>query len=385
ARPLARFIPRHDNDPNPDRRLRIGYVSPHLSSHVVGLYFLPLIANHDHTRFEIFCYSDLPRPDAMTERIKSHADHWRTTCGTSDEQFCDLVRRDRIDLLIDLTMHMDENRMLAFARKPAPVQATWLGYPGSTGLETMDYRISDPYLDPPETDESLYSEKTIRLPHCYWWYDPPSDAPAVGSLPAERNRFVTFGNLGNFTKVNPKILDLWAAVLRALPSSRLLMLAPTGAARDRMIGQLESKGIERARLEFTERIGRLAYLNLYNRIDIGLDSFPYNGHTTSLDSLWMGVPVVTLAGQTAVSRGGASILSNAGLTDLIANDADQYVQIARELAGDLARLAQLRCDLRTRMQRSPLTDAARSARHMEAAYRLMWRNWCDAQAALDAG
>lgn len=373
ARPLAGSISLHSNDPDPDRRLRIGYVSPHLAEHAVGRYLLPLIANHDRARFEVFCYSDVPLADAVTERLRAHADVWRDTLSFPDEQLASLIRSDQIDVLVDLTMHMQGNRMLMVARKPAPVQVTWLGYPGSTGLGTMDYRLTDPYLDPAEADEQLYSEKSVRLPHCYWCYQPQGDEPAPSELPALKNGFVTFGCLNHFSKINPRVLEMWAKVL-AIPNSRLLVQAPTGHAREKLLDRL---GIDRSHVQFAGRQPRLDYFRLYHLIDVCLDTFPYNGHTTSLDSLWMGVPVVTLAGKTAVSRGGASILSNAGLPDLIANTPDEYVSIATKLAADPARLADLRRTLRQNMQASPLTHGAQFARDVETTYRQMWSTWCD--------
>jgi len=374
ARPLAPVHPRYETDADPNRRLRVGYVSPHMGEHAVGRYLLPLLANHDKAAFEIFCYSDLARPDAITEQLRSHVDQWRDTNGIADEQLAEQIRRDRIDILVDLTMHMEGNRMLMFARKPAPVQVTWLGYPGSTGLRTMDYRLTDPYLDPVGMDESVYSEKTLRLPDSYWCYQPSGDEPEPNDLPALKNGFVTFGCLNHFPKINSLVLGQWARVLLAVPNSRLLILAPPGHARQRVLRELAQLGIKRGRVRFADRQPRLDYFRLYHQIDIGLDTFPYAGHTTSLDSLWMGVPVVTRTGNTAVSRGGASILSNAGLAELIARTSDEYVSIARRLASDLPKLAQLRSTLRKRMQASPLTHAAQFARDMEAAYRFMWKN-----------
>jgi predicted O-linked N-acetylglucosamine transferase (SPINDLY family) len=262
------------------------------------------------------------------------------------------------------------------------VQVTFAGYPGSTGLTAIDYRLSDPYLDPPGMDESIYSEQTVRLPDSFWCYDPLDAADiAINSLPALNSDKVTFGCLGNFCKINPTVLSLWAQVLRQMENSRLLLLAPPGSHRQRTVDQLRGLGIDAGRVEFAPRQSRRAYLELYHRIDVGLDTFPYNGHTTSLDSFWMGVPVVSLVGQTVVSRAGWCQLSNLGLTELAANTAEQFVKIAAELAHDLPRLAALRSTLRGRMERSPLMDAPKFARSIEAAYRLMWRKWCETNSA----
>jgi protein O-GlcNAc transferase len=377
AEPLRKFIQVHSNDRSPDRRLRIGYVSPDFRDHVVGRNLLPLFQRHDRRQFEITCYSQVTCPDAMTGLFQQNADGWRNIVGHSDEQVAKQIREDRIDLLVDLALHSANNRLLVFARKPAPVQVTFAGYPGSTGLSTIDYRLSDPYLDPPGMDESVYSEQTIRLPDSFWCYDPLENRDiSVNSLPALATTSITFGCLNSFCKVNDDVLDLWAGVLRHVENSRLLLLAPDGSHRQRTLDRLSQEGIAAARVEFVPRRSRREYLEVYHGIDLGLDSFPYNGHTTSLDSYWMGVPVVTLVGQTAVSRAGWCQLSNLGLTELAAQSAEQFVRIAVQLAADLPRLKELRSTLRQRMEQSPLMDAPKFARNIEAAYRQMWQKWC---------
>jgi len=377
AEPLGKFIREHSNDRSPDRRLRIGYVSPDLRSHVVGLNVLPLVREHDRQQVEIFCYANVGRPDQVTSRFQQAADHWRDILALSDEQVADRIREDRIDILVDLALHMPGNRLLVFARKPAPVQATFAGYPGSTGVSAIDYRLSDPYLDPVEMDASIYSERTIRLPDSFWCYDPIALRDCqVNPLPTLRTGVITFGCLNNFCKINDDIINLWARVLKQVKNSRLLLLAPEGIPRQRTLDLLQREGIETERVEFIPRLPRRAYMESYHRIDIGLDSFPYNGHTTSLDSFWMGVPVVTLIGPAVVGRAGWCQLSNLGLTELAGETADQFVQIAVELANDLPRLKELRSTLRQRMERSPLMDAAKFARNIEAVYRQLWRTWC---------
>jgi len=375
AQPLESAIRPHDNERSPDRRLRIGYVSPDFCEHCQSLFTEPLLSNHDRSQFEVFCYSDVIFPDLVTRRLSGYADQWRPIAGMGDQQVADLIRQDRIDVLVDLTLHMANNRMMVFARKPAPVQVTWLGYPGTTGLRTMDYRLSDPHLDPAGLDDAFYFEKTIRLPQTFWCYDPHSELP-VSDLPAKSNGHITFGCLNNFAKVNDGTLDIWSRILSAVPGSKLLLLAPTGSARERVLARLEQNGIAVDRIEFVDRQPRSAYLGAYNRIDIGLETFPCNGHTTSIDAAWMGVSVPTMPGATAISRGGTSILSNLGLQDLIARSADEYVRIVSELAMDIPRLANLRATLRPRLAASPLMNGPQFTREIEKTFRDMWKTYC---------
>jgi protein O-GlcNAc transferase len=399
---LRQCIQHHRNNRDPDWRLRIGYVSPDFREHCQSLFMLPLLSSHDRRQVEVFCYSDVRRPDARTQKLCNRTDVWREITGQSDEQVAALIRQDQIDILVDLTMHMAGNRLLMFARKPAPVQVTWLAYPGSTGLTAINYRLSDPYLDPVGMDESIYSEKTIRLPDSFWCYDPLdgrdipvnalpalslSNRPALpalsaveGSLsnaPAAKNGHVTFGCLNNACKINDAVLDLWSQVLIRVKNSRLLLLTAEGTHRQHTLDRLARQGIEPDRVEFAPPRPRKEYLELYHHIDVGLDTFPYNGHTTSLDAFWMGVPVVTLVGQTAVARAGWCQLSNLGLPELAAATPQQFVQIAVELAANLPRLAELRATIRGLLERSPLMDAPKFARNIEAAYRKMWRAWCE--------
>ena len=374
--PLKQFISPHANNRDPERRLKIGYVSADFRNDVCAVFLDPLLRSHDHQQFDIFCYAQVRRPDALTDKFKSYVDQWRSTVGLSDEQVADGIRTDGIDILVDLKLHTSENRLLVFARKPAPVQMTWLGYPGSTGLDTIDYRLTDPYLDPPGLDDAFYSEESIRLPDCFWCYDPLTQEPPINELPALQNGFVTFGCLNNFNKVNDPMLDIWARVLAAVPDSRLLLLAPQGEARRHIVSQFERAKIAPTRLEFIDRRPRAEYLKLYHRIDLGLDTLPYNGHTTTFDALWMGVPIVTLSGRTAVGRAGKSLLSNVGLPELAAQTEQEYVDIAVKWAGDWPGLAKLRGTLRERMEHSPLMDAKRFVRNVETVYRNVWRKWC---------
>jgi protein O-GlcNAc transferase len=376
AAPLRKFIQPHPNDRSPDRRLRIGYLSPDFRSHVVGRNLLPLFDHHDRRQFEITCYAHVLNPDATTSRFQKMTDRWRNIVGLSDEQVAKQIREDRIDILVDLALHMAHNQLLVFARKPAPVQATFAGYPGSTGLDTVDYRLTDPYLDPPGLNDQFYSETSIRLPDTFWCYDPLNTELIVNGLPAQSHDFITLGSLNNFCKVTEQVARLWAQVLRAVDRSRLMILCPEGSHRQPLLDLLQREEVNLNRIELVAPRPRAKYLELYHRIDVGLDTFPYNGHTTSLDSFWMGVPVITLVGNTVVGRAGLSQLTNLGLPELIARTPQEYVRIAAGLANDLPRLAELRRTLRPRMEASPLMDAPRFARNIEAAYRQMWRTWC---------
>ncbi|MDB5329844.1 MAG: tetratricopeptide repeat family protein, partial [Phycisphaerales bacterium] len=374
AAPLSSEIRPHPNDRAPGRRLRIGYVTPDFWLHVVGRAMLPVLANHDHGRFEVFCYSAATFPDAMTHQLKSHADVWRETADLSDAQLAEQIRQDQIDVLVDLTLHMGGSRMLTFARKPAPVQITYVGYAASTGLPAMDYRITDIHLDPPETP-SDGPERLLRLPHCYWAYRPPTQTPDVGQLPALRNGYVTFGSFNNFRKINPGVIDVWARLLRELPGSRLTLLLRGGTANEHVYRLFEHQGVPREQIRLLPFQPLDAYFQLYQEVDISLDPFPYNGGITSLDSLWMGVPFVTLAGRRAVSRAGLSLLTNLDLPDLIAHSADEYVQKTLDLARDTGRMDHYRQSLRARMLGTALMNEQQFTRDLEALYSEAWDRW----------
>jgi len=409
AAPLKQFIKPHSNDPNPRRRLRVGYVSPDFRDHVVGRYVMPLFEHHDRAQLELWCYSGVRRPDEMTGRFRSLAGQWRSTLGLSDEQVAELIREDGVDILVDLSLHSAENRLLVFARQPAPVQVSYAGYPGSTGLEAIEYRISDRYLEagasemgdrsseigstrPSDLLSSIsHSEPALTLSKgpaervflldSYWCFDPRGADLPIGALPALENKAVTFGCLNNFCKVNERVLALWAPILGSVEGSRLLLLSPAGSHRKATLAALRELGVDGSRVEFVAWRPWCEYLEWYQRIDIGLETFPYNGHTTSLDAFWMGVPVPALVGELPVARAGLSHLMNLGLPELVAGSEEEYVNLVVDLAGDLPRLAELRATLRERMKASVLMDAPRYARQIEAAYRAMWRRWCAGQPA----
>jgi predicted O-linked N-acetylglucosamine transferase (SPINDLY family) len=360
---------------NPHRRLRIGYVSADFREHPVAHFIGPVLAARDRAQFEVIGYSDVPQPDESTKRLSAQMDEWREISGLSDEALAELVVRDGIDILVDLTGHAGKNRLLAFARKPAPIQVTHFGYPDTTGLSAMDYRMSDAHADPPGETEKFHTEKLVRLPDVAWCYE-PSASPPVKELPVREAGFVTFASFNNIPKLTNEVLALWARILKGVPNARLKLLtnAP-GQSNERVWQEFEKRGVDRARVSIVDRLPREQYLELHNTVDIGLDPFPYNGAVTSCDALWMGVPVMTLAGATYVARQGVSVLLNLGLADLIAASAQEYVEIAIQLAGDLERLADLRRELRDRMNASAIMDGRRFARNLESAYRRMWQEF----------
>jgi protein O-GlcNAc transferase len=370
---VPRLEPRRRPNPSP-RRLRIGYVSADFREHCQTLFTTPLLSHHDHTAFDIYCYSSVERPDEQTRRLATYADVWRDVRTLDDAALAERIRADEIDILVDLTMHMARSRLLTFARKPAPIQMAWLAYPGTTGIGAMDFRVSDPRLDPEGFDEH-YSERTIRLPDSFWCYDPLTTEPQVNPLPALERGYVTLGCLNNPCKLTDSTLRLWGRVMRAVPTSRLRILAPSGRHGQRVVQRLVLQGITSGRVELVPYRPRADYLRYYHEIDLGLDTFPYNGHTTSLDSLWMGVPTVTRVGETSVGRGGLSQLFQLGLTELTANTDAAFVDIAVALCGNLPKLAQLRNSLRERLEQSPLMDGQRFALQMESAYRYLWQRY----------
>ena len=376
AEPLHAQIQPHSNDRSPDRLLRVGYISPDFRSHPVGNMLLPFFFHHDRAQFKFICYSDVLTPDPLTHKLETLVEGWHHTAGLSDAEVAGRIRTDRIDILVDLALHTAHNRILIFARKPAPIQVTMLGLPSTTGLATMDYRLTDPYLDPPGLTDGDYTEQSIRLAHCFWIFQPPENAPPVGTLPALTRGYVTFGCMNQYAKVTGSALHLWLKILQAVPGSRLALLSHSGRHLDAVRSLLQDGGIAGDRLVRIERANRLEHLAHHHDLDLGLDPFPYNGHTSTLDSLWMGVPVVTLAGRTAVGRGGVSILSNLGQRELIADAPEQYVEIAVRWARDLPGLAELRAGLRQRMQASPLTDGKQYTADVEAAFRRVWHTWC---------
>ncbi len=375
GRALAEAAPPHGNSRDPDRRLRVGYVSGDLREHCTSLFTLPLLRLHDRSQVEVFAYSSVERPDAVTRRFEGHADRWRNVRALDDRELAEVIRADGIDILVDLGMHMANGRPQVFARRPAPVQVAWVAYPGTTGMRAMDAVFSDPRLAPPELHGD-YSERVVALPDTFWCYDPETEAPPVSELPALAAGRLTLGCLNTPCKISDRALEMWGAVMRELPGARLFVMAPHGRHRGGLLERMAAHGIAPGRVELQPFRARSEYLATYHRIDLALDTFPYNGHTTSLDSFWMGVPVVTRVGRTSFGRAGLSQLHNLGLTELAGDTDARFAEIAVGLARDLPRLARLRAGLRARMEHSPLTDTPRFARGVESAYRDLWRRWC---------
>lgn len=365
---------------DPGRPLRIGYLSPDFYHHAVTFFFEPLLANHDLSRFVPVCYSIGKKSDHVTARLRLCAAEWRDVFALSDEQLADQIHADRIDILVDLAGHMGENRLPVFSRKPAPIQVSWLGYPNTTGLKTIDYRLTDAIADPPGLTDRYYTENLIRLPRGFLCYRPPESAPAVGPLPFLANDMVTFGSFNNLSKISPATIEIWSSILRAVPRSRLVLKnacffdIPT---REHYFQKFEASGIARDRLDFRGPHRELTdHQSVYNEIDIALDPFPYGGATTTCESLWMGVPVVTLAGNRHAGCVGASILTQVGMIEFIAERPDDYVRIAIDMAGNPSILSELRGALRQRMAASALCDAKGFTLDVEEVYRTMWKKWC---------
>jgi predicted O-linked N-acetylglucosamine transferase (SPINDLY family) len=357
--------------------LRIGYVSADFREHPVAWFLEPILAAHDHERFEIVCYAAAAHRDVVTERLQRCADRWRSIAEVSDDRAANLIREDGIDILVDLSGHTGGNLLLVFARKPAPVQASYLGYLGTTGLTAIDYTITDALADAPGLTEAHYEEQLARLPVCAFCYQPGPAPDVAPEPPALRSSRVTFGCLNTLAKVSDEVLARWARLLLAVPGSRLgLPGGPGKRALERVRASPARGGVAPEQTLFLEPAAtRFDYLMRYHEIDICLDPFPCNGVTTTCDALWMGVPVVTLAGQACAARQGVRFLSTVGLDDLIAAGPEEYVRVARDLAADAPRLTALRRGLRERMLGSPLMDPPRLTRHLEAAYVGMWERF----------
>lgn len=365
-----------------DRRLRVGYISPDFRTHSVAYFFEPLLASHNRSDFECYCYADfrLHREDSVTARLKSQADRWIDATLLSDADLAEQIRADRIDILVDLAGHTAGNRLSVFGMRSAPIQVTYLGYPNTTGLDAMDYRITDSFADPEGETEQFHTETLIRLRDGFLCYQPPACAPDPGRVPALSNGFITFGSFNNLAKVTPEVIGTWADLLNTVPGTRLLLKNGSfrdEATRECCYDRFRCEGVARERLGLMPGTASLEdHLAAYNGVDIAVDTFPYNGTTTTFEALWMGVPVVTLRGSTHAGRVGLSILSHLGLDNLVAASSRDYIEILSGLAVDYDLLEKYRSTLRERLRMSPLCDAKVIASNIEAGYRRAWQDWC---------
>jgi predicted O-linked N-acetylglucosamine transferase (SPINDLY family) len=368
-------------NPDPARRLRVGYVSPDFCNHPVSRFFEPLLMAHDPSQVETFCYMASSRRDDVTTRLQMRSDHWINLDQMSDAEAADRVRHDQIDILVDLGGHTASSRPLLFARKPAPIQVTWLGYPNTTGMSAIDYRLTDSVADPPGDTERWHSEVLVRLPHGFLSYQPKTDLPPEDVSPCELNGFVTFGSFNNIAKITEQTVELWAKILNRLPSSRILLKGyafQDDETRARYFNWFARFGVEPSRVELDKlTVSDDDHFRAYGRIDIALDTMPYNGTTTTCEALWMGVPVITSPGSHHVARVSSSILTHLGLEELIADNSEDYVQRTLALAADPHRLTYYRRNLRSLLQDSHLMDHEIFARNVEAAYRTMWQERID--------
>ena len=377
----ARFKP-FENARDPERRLRVGYVSGDFNSSPVSLYMIPLLERHDKDKYEIYCYSVSTIVDDSTRLVRSRSMMWRDVASMSYSELANSINCDKIDVLVDLSGHSRESRLAVFAQRPAPVQVTWLGYLSTTGLARIQYRICDRYTDPPGIAERFNTETLYRLPHSQWCYRPRSsiDYSCTDIPPFRSNGYITFGSFNDAPKLSQSVRRVWKEILTALPDSRLVVVGvPDGYARECLIQDFQNSDIATTRITVVPRVPFQEYFRWFNAVDIALDAMPYSGHTTTCDTLWMGVPVVTALGSLPVSRGAASILSSVGLAEWIASTPEDYVRLAIRFAHDGALLAELRKKLRHRLRASPIMDEVRFTRDIEEAYRFMWRTWCDTE------
>jgi protein O-GlcNAc transferase len=367
-----------DLSADPERPLRIGYVSGDFRDHPVGRLVAPVIAAHDRETFSVTLYSQGKGADPLTGAFREIEAKWREISALDDAAFAAQVREDEVDILVDLAGHTAHNRLPAFARRLAPVQASWLGYPSTTGLEAMDWVVTDA-VHLPEGRDAEISERPVRLPQALLTFVPPDEAQTVSLPPAASGAPLTFCSFNNPVKISPAAARLWGRVMAANPGSRLLLrysMPRNSAAWKAVLATLADAGIAANRVTIAGSAPYAEVLAAYGRADIALDPFPYSGTMTTLEALWMGVPVVALRGDTIAGRQSAALLTVAGLGELVAEDEESYVEIATGLAADPGRLAEIRTGMRSRLRASPLLDVAGFTRGLESAYRMMWRDFC---------
>jgi predicted O-linked N-acetylglucosamine transferase (SPINDLY family) len=368
---------RHRNLPDPERVIRLGYLSADFGLTSAARFIEPLLVHSDRNRFALTCYHTSTRDDAVTRRFKSYVGCWREADSLSDQQLCERVLADEIDVLIELNGHTRGNRLTALAHRPAPVQVSYLGYGASTGVDAIGYRLTDGMIDPVGEADRWYSEKLLRLPGSMWCYAPPDKTPEVRPLPAAAKGHLTFGSFNNIAKIGGSVLEAWSEIAARGVGARFVFAGvPVGSARTRIEAAFAARGVRPERLEFHDRVAADRYYALHHEVDVALDSFPYSGGATTCDALWMGVPVLTLAGEHALARSGLSLLSSLGMTDWVATSRSDYVAKALQCTQEPSRLAALRAELRGRLQRSPLCDGPSFVAAFEKLIRDAWRQWC---------
>ncbi len=353
---------------NPSRKIRLGYVSPDFNHHAVSYFIEPVLAHHDPARFDVSCYYLQAQEDDVTARLKALSPHWIECAALSDDQLAARIEADAIDVLVDLAGHTANNRLPVFARKPAPVQVTWLGYLNTTGLGAMDYRLTDAYADPPGISERCHSETLVRLPDSQWCYRHPGPTPPVSELPALASGAVCFGSFNKYQKLSTFLLDIWARMLLQVTGARVLFVGVPQEEQQRLMDVFGERGVGRQRLEMHGHVTLDKFRELHHRVDIALDAHPYSGATTTCDSLWMGVPTLTLTGASSISRSTSSLLHTLGMEDWVARAPAEFIELGKRHAGNLQRLSALRAGLREKLQASPLMDAACFTRNLENAY-----------------
>lgn len=382
AAPLSPYT-NYDNTPDVHREIKIAFVSPDFRDHVVSYLIEPFILHHSRKNFQVVCYFTSPHSDHRTHFFRENAFQWREVYGLTDQQFAERIREDGIDILVDLSGHMAGNRLLTFALKPAPVQITQTGYPNTTGLLAMDYRITDRYLDPPGLTSPYHTEKLIHLDGPALVYNPLRSAPEPQPPPSFKRGHLTFGSFNNFCKVSDPCVAVWSNILNRFENSALVILIPGGDANaEAVFERFAPHGIDPSRIKLFDLRSRREYLDLHHEVDIALDAFPYTGAFTTMESLWMGVPVVSLAGLYPGARHGVSVLTYINHPEWIAYSEEDYIDKVVALAEDPDSLKRHRCQLRQDMRESPLLDASRHARELAMAYQMAWTSWCEAQGGM---
>jgi len=379
--PVNKMRNQHDNVVDPDRRLRIGYISPDFCRHSVAYFFESLLDEHDHGSFELFGYGNVGIPDQTTDRLKQKCDYYRSIHGISDNEVVRMIEQDQIDILVDLAGHTSGNRLGVLVYKPAPIQVTYLGYPNTTGMNAIDYRLTDKHANL-EQSQRFYTEKLIFLPNSFLCYRPADFAPPVAPLPVIKNGFITYGSFNSNSKISTATMSLWAQVLKANKNSRLLLKFRGGSGKEvkeYRLDRLEQFGVPREKITIHGQKRPDEHLRLYNDVDIALDTYPYHGTTTTCEALWMGVPVISLIGDRHTSRVGLSILKQIGMEFFAASSEKEYVAKATALAANPDALSKIRASMRQRMIGSTLCDAKSFTKHVETAYREMWEKWCKQQ------